>query len=254
MQRSFSTPCLILGIKNTGENNSKISLLTPQRGILYAILYGGPKSRMKSLVSQFNIGKIWLYENPEKDQIKITDFEVSSYHNSFSQSLFKMFAASLVCELAIKTQCAGSNESTFKLLSGFLDGMELCNEEQSRLGLLRYLWRYIELLGIQPQTHACSMCGKSFIDSQIEKQEISYYNYIENCFVCSSCNSQESAFKINNSAIQYLTGITVLSPSESRKLKIDKNTYEQIKHIVFFLIQNNLDLKLNSIETGMGIL
>ena len=212
---------------------------------------------MRSLVSQWNSGKVWLYENPEKNQIKISDFEVSNYHTSFSQNLFKSYAASLAAELAIKTRCAGSAQQCHRLVSGFLDGMELCDEEQSRLGLLRFLWRYLELLGIQPQSHACSNCGKTFLDTRFAPEAVSYYNSMENSFICPDCADHlqgENMLSVKNTAIQYLSALTVLTPSEARKLTIDEEIYGQIRQLVFFLIENSIDQKLNSIETGMGIL
>ena len=212
---------------------------------------------MRSLVSQWNSGKVWLYENPEKNQIKISDFEVSNYHTSFSQNLFKSYAASLAAELAIKTRCAGSAQQCHRLVSGFLDGMELCDEEQSRLGLLRFLWRYLELLGIQPQSHACSNCGKTFLDTRFAPEAVSYYNSMENSFICPDCADHlqgENMLSVKNTAVQYLSALTVLTPSEARKLTIDKEIYGQIRQLVFFLIENSIDQKLNSIETGMGIL
>ena len=66
MQRNTSTPAIILSLRPLGENNSSVTILTPTEGISYVTLYGGPKSKMKSLVSQFNSGNIWLYENAEK--------------------------------------------------------------------------------------------------------------------------------------------------------------------------------------------
>lgn len=256
MNRSSSTSALVLNLKPLGENNSSVTLLTPDQGIVYATLYGGPKSKLRSLVAQWHSGKIWLYENPDKKQIKISDMDVANYHSSFGQNLFKMFAASLAAELAIKTRCAGSNEQCFNLISGFFDGMELCDEEQSRLGLLRFLWRYLELMGVQPDAVHCGECGKSFLDSAFTPDSISYYNSIENSFICKSeeADSEPYCFPLKSDAVKYLAAISVLTPLEVRKIKIDKQSYEQIKQIVFFLLENNLESKLNSIETGIGIL
>ena len=260
MNRSTSTSAIVLSLRPLGENNSSVTLLTPEDGIVYAVLYGGPKSRLRSLVAQWNSGKVWLYENPEKNQIKISDFEVVNYHPSFSQNLFKSYAASLAAEIAIKTRCAGSASQCHRLVSGFFDGMELCDEEQSRLGLLRFLWRYLELLGIQPNSHACCNCGKTFLDTRFAPNAVSYYNGMENSFICPDCvesgGSSQSGNMINVhfSAVQYLSALTVLSPSEARKLSIDQEVYGQIRQLVFFLIENSIDQKLNSIETGMGIL
>lgn len=257
MNRSFSTPAIVVNIKPLGENNSSVTLLTQDKGIIFATLYGGPKSKMKSLVSQWNSGIIYLYENPEKNQLKISDFDVKNYHTSFSQNLYKLYAASLAAEIAIKTRCAGSNEQCFTLVSGFFDGMELCNEEQSKVGLIRFLWRYIELLGVQPDASTCAGCDSSFLDSKFANEQVSYYNGIENCFICSDCIQEKDSsavFPIKTAAVRYLSAVTLLTPGEVRKLNIDRQSYDQIKSIVFFLIENNIEQKLNSLESGMGIL
>lgn len=263
MQRSSFTPAIVLSLKAAGENNTTVTLLTPDKGIVYATLYGGPKSRFRSLIGQFNIGKIWLYDNPEKNQTKISDFEPESFHLSFSQSLYKMYAASLACELAIKTHCAGSNEQTFYLIKGFLDGMDLCNEEQSKLGLIRFLWRYLQLLGIQPEINFCSICNKSFFNSQFTIDSLFYYNISDNSFVCSECLNQlkdysnsgtSYTFELTYGALFYLYGISNFAPKDVRNLHITKVEYEQLKQLVLFLIENNAGTKLNSIETAVGIL
>ena len=252
MNRSRSTQALVLSLKPSGENNSTVTLLVPEGGVIYTTLYGGPKSRLRSLVTQWNSGIVWLYDTPEKNQTKITDFEVRNYHSSFSQNLFKFYAASLAAEIAIKTRAAGSPAPCFQLVNGFFDGMELCNEEQSRLGLIRFLWRFLELMGLQPPVHACGMCGTSFLDAKFAADGKSYYNINENNFICSECG--EGNFSLNNSALQYLAALSVLTPPEARKLQIDKEGFEQIKQIIFFLIENSIEQKLNSIESGMGIL
>jgi len=259
MNRTYSTPAIIVSLKPAGENNSSVTMITEEGGIVYATLYGGPKSRLKSLVAPWNSGIIYLYNNPEKKQIKISDFEVKNYHVSFGQNLFKNFAASLAAELSIKTKCAGSSEQNWKLVSGFLDGLEIANEEQGKLGLVRFLWRYLELLGIEPQTHACGECGKSFLDAAFTPDSESYYNSYENIFICPECSNISQASKnyiypLRVSAVRYLAGISVLTPYEVRKLHIDKQDYMQLKSIVFMLIEKSVETKLNTIETGVGIL
>lgn len=251
MNRSSCTPAIILNLKPLGENNSSVTLLTPSDGIIYATLYGGPKSKMKSLVAQWNSGNIWLYENPEKKQKKITDFEVLNYHSSFTENLFKTFAASLAAELAIKTQCGGSNTQCFKLVSALFDGMNLCDENQSRLGLIRFLWRYLELLGIQPDAGECGICGESFFSAKFDNDVISYYNIQDNCFCCGECKGN---IPVKNNSLKYLFAVTNKSPAEVRQLSVTMEEYQQLKELVFFLIENTIEQKLNSIETGLGIL
>lgn len=255
MQRSYSTPAVIISIRPLGENNSSVTLLTPEKGIIYATLYGGPKSKMKSLVLPWNSGILYLYDNQEKNQLKITDFDVKNYHQSFSQNLFKMYAASFAAEIVVKTHCGGSNEECFRLFSGLLDGMELSGEEESRVGLIRFLWRYLELLGVQSDATCCGECNKSFIDSEFALTGQTYYNEVENFFVCSECASGiHYNFNLDPLALRYLAGISLLKPSEVRQLKITKESFDQLRSLLFYLIEKNVDSKINSLETGLGIL
>ena len=245
MQRSFFTNAIILNLKPAGENNSTVTLLTPDKGIIYATLYGGPKSKLRSLVALWHAGKIWLYENPEKKQTKISDMEVTNYHSTFGQNLFKMYAASLAAELAIKTRCTGSPQECFKIVSGFLDGMELCDEESCRLGMLRFLWRYLELMGVRPETSG----SKAFA-----RDAISYYNVFENTFTWERDEESTHLIPVKNQAVQYLAAVSELSPSQVRKIPVEKPVYEEIKQFVFFLLERNLETELNTIKTGTGIL
>ena len=129
------------------------------------------------------------------------------------------------------------------LIQGFFDGMELCDEEQSRLGLIRFLWRYLELMGLQPDA---SVSGAFAPNSN------SYYNRYENCF--EETKSGQYSYEISRDAVNYLAATSLLQPSQVRQLKIPKNTYEELKGFVFFLLESNLETELNSIKTGTGIL
>ena len=228
MNRSYYTKAIVLNLKETGENNNSVTLLTPDKGIIYATLYGGSKSKLRSRVAQWHSGTVWLYENAEKKQTKISDFEVENYHTTFGQNLFKMYAASLAAELAIKTKCAGSSEQCHTLVQGFFDGMELCDEEQSRLGLIRFLWRYLELMGVQPDASTTGAFAP---------EAVSYYNG-----------------NISSQAVEYLTAVSQLEPWKVRQLTVSKDTYCELKDFVFFLISSNLGTELNTIKTGIGIL
>ena len=257
MNRTFSTSAIVVSLKPAGENNSNVTLITEARGIVYATLYGGPKSKLRSLVSQWHSGIIYLYENPEHNQIKISDFDVKNYHVSFSQNLFKYYAASLAAELAIKTKCAGSagnNEQCWKLVSGFLDGLELATEEQGRLGLVRFLWRFLELQGIRPDSTYCGSCGKSFLTGEFAPDAETYYNRSDNNFICPDCAYDDQGIPLKISAVNYLSAVSLLTSAEARRLAITRKDYEQIKNFVFFLIESGIENKLNSIETGKGIL
>lgn len=270
--RNFSCPAIILNVKISGENNRNIMIFSPDEktpGISFATLYGGPKSKLRSLVSPMNTGIIYLYKDEQKNQTKITDFDVKKYHLSFRENLFKTWAADLSAEILIKTKCAGSPKEVWKIENGLLDGMELSDEAESRAGLVRFLWRYLEILGVKPDTKFCVQCGESlhsrkFYGNLSENALSSRYVFdiAENGFVCPDCaktqNTAESnvlsAFSLGKESITYLEAVSSLEPKESRKIKLDSISLNEIKSLVYFLTEQACGSRLKTLASGIGIL
>ncbi len=218
-ERNKRIQAIVLSVKKQGENNSLVTLLTKEEGLNTSLLYGGPKSRLRSLIQQFNSGTAWLYEDKVKQSSKITDFEPTAVHERLKISLLKIWAASLAAEIVLKTQAAGEAESSFTLLSAFLDGIDATDENGTRLGTIRFLWRYLGLLGVQPPVHDC-----------------------------------QNRFQLDGEATAYLEAMNSRKPGEVRQLIIAASTVNQLKNMTFCLIEEAVGKKLNTIETGFSIL
>lgn len=235
-------------------------MLTPAEGISYAVLYGGPKSKLKGLVSPFCSGKIYLYCDNVKKSTKITDFDVKNFHLSFRENLFKSWAASLACEIVMKTKCAGNAEECWYLLNGFLDGLELCTNDNTaadadsdasgKLGLIRFLWRYLGILGIRPDTKYCGVCNKGLLSDD------TVFDISENAFLCNDCakTARNAPFFISGSSLAYLNAIFDKSPKEVRAIKCTVRTVSELKQLGFYLIETAIGQKLKTLESGLGIL
>lgn len=268
MSRTSQTSAIVFSVKPQGENNSTVRLFT-NSGIIYATLYGGPKSRLRPRVSVWNSGTVWLYTNEQNGAVKISDFDVKNYHLSFRTDLYKNFAASLAAEIVMKTNCAGSTEKCFCLTSGFLDGLEIANEKQSRSGLVRFLWRYLELLGIQPDASSCVMCGRTLVsESALASGDFSAsctsYEKSENGFICEDCfNSHgfnthgditESVFYLSAESVHYLAAISNMKASDVRLISLSEKSENELKRLLFFLVENACGYKLKTLDGATGIL
>lgn len=264
--RNVHKEALILTIKPQGESNRLVTYITKDEGICTSLLYGGPKSKLRSLVSPWNFGELYLYNDESKNSSKITDFDVKKYHLTFRESLVKTMAANVATELAINTKCAGSPEECFVLLNGFLDGIDLLDEEQTKTGLIRFLWRYLSLLGIQPPYFTCLKCQKAFFSGNLSQNNIEYktggafYSQSENGFICEDCfrniyDSSERQFlsHISSKSVVYLEATALLQPSVSRNMILAQNEIEELKDFVFKLITLGAG-KIKSLQSGIGIL
>ncbi len=266
MNRNIKKEALVLSVKATAQDNRSVCLLSKD-GIEWATLFGGPKSKLRGAVSPWNRGAAYLYKNEEKASCKISDFDVQKYHPTFRESLFKSFAASLAGEIVSKSKCAGSPEQCYVLLNGFLDGMDLLGEEDARLGLLRFLWRYVDLLGVRPQTQNCSRCQKDFSSSNFSESALelevggkrfALYSPSEASFVCADCFSpQEKGTRLSETALFYLQISGGTSPGDmaaARKAQLPERDFGQLKAFLYELIESALGIKLKTLESGKGIL
>lgn len=261
--RNIIKEALVISAKIQGEDNRTICLLTKD-GVEYSTLYGGPKSRLRGKASAWNSGTIYLYNDEVKKSSKITDFDVKNYHSTFRESLFKSWAASLACEYVIKTRCAGSPEEAYILLNGFLDGLDLCDEDQGRRGLIRFLWRYAGLLGIRPDTDECQGCGKAFFSGKNGIYDVSSiqgendraaYSFQENGFLCKECTTtKENNIPLSLKALFYLKASAAHDYSLSRHLSLDNVTLGELRNFVYWFTENSTGSKLHSLESGANIL
>ncbi len=258
MSRNQSTDALILRTQIQGENNRTITVLSPEKGIFYTTLFGGPKSKLKSLVSPFNRGKLYIYQDETKHSSKITDFDVKQYHPSFRENLFKSWAATFACEFILKTKAGGSFQAAYTCINGLLDGMELTDESSSRLGLIRFIWRYLGILGIRPSARCCCQCGSSFISGSFSENDVNCmgaYDEIENGFVCENCTDlSRHNFTLGKAALTYLEAVAELEPKAVREIVINEQTMTEMKQLCFYLAEAACGNRLSSLESGLGIL
>lgn len=205
MSRSFFTDVIVLSSRQFGEDNRIITLISPEKGIFDAILYGGRKNKLRSLVSPYHSGTMWLYNDETRHSIKITDFDVKQYRPTIRENLYKTCASALATELVIKTQSgndAGQFAESWVLYKGFLDGLDLSDESQAKLGLLRFLWRFLGLLGLQPDPFYCSTCGNELIaeteNSCDNSLALGKTNSCDNSLALEKANSCDNAPVLQN--------------------------------------------------------
>ncbi len=246
---------LIISVKPAAENRSSVQILTEKEGFIYATLYGGTKSKLKSLVSPWNSGILYLSKSNNSQNLKISDFEVKNYHLSFRTDLYKNLASSMALEIVLKTKCGGTYEKAWYLLNGFLSGLDLCQEKsQAELGFLRFLWRYLNLLGVIPELTVCSECASTFLNT-----DFVYFLHSEQNFVCRKCFSYKAPnekfyFKIQENTLKYLNNILTLKPSLVRNIPITAENLTEMKQFIFYLVENVCPEKLKTLQMAKGIL
>lgn len=255
MNRNSETEATVLATKQIGEQNRLVTLFVPKDGIITAVLYGGPKSKLRAMVSPYHRGRMWLYTDSVRHTCKISDFDVQNFRPGIRESLFKTWTASLCAELIIKTYAHG--ESTYKLVQGFLDGLDIADEVQAKIGLLRFLWRYQCELGLQYNTATCVQCGALL--SGFKKDETVLPLQSIGGFLCPDCckTTDTKAALMNPLTLEgvfYLQAIENAPPQEVRMMKINQTTFSSLQGFLFERTNRAADYKLKTLETSSLIL
>lgn len=234
MNRHSRTQALILASRPAGESNRVVIFLTPQHGVQQAMLYGGRKSRLRSLVSPWHRGTLWLYTDTARGSAKITDFDAEYYSARIRENLDKTWAASVCTEIVMKTEAAGEFGPCWQLAAGFIQGLELCQPENTQTGLLRFMWRYLSLLGQQADCRTCIRCAQLFDGGS---PQAVYYSPAENGFVCAHCVSEhEYALPLTTESIRYLYTVSAAPPELSRTYRLSPESFQELRHFLFTLI------------------
>ncbi|MCR5699231.1 MAG: DNA repair protein RecO [Treponemataceae bacterium] len=252
MERNSKTQALVLHVKQIGENNRLVTFLSCEKGVFSAVLYGGPKSKLRSLVSPYHFGNLWLYTDKAKNSTKITDFEVLKYHPEIRENLYKNWCASFCAELVMKTEAGGENEKCFRLANAFLDGISVSSEDECRIAVLRFIWRYLDILGLQPECKCCVHCEEGLDKS-------AFYSSVDDGFICEDCASINSSgnenglisnagfFHLSESAVAFLQTVTYLSAKEARNVPLKYSDSSELHDFLFFLINTATEHKLKTL-------
>lgn len=262
MSRHTQEQALVLTSRLVGEDNRIITLLGPERGIFEAMLYGGRKSKLRSLVSPWHSGTIWLYHDKTRNSTKISDFDPVAFRPCLRENIYKNMAATLATELVIKTHAADEAQACWTLFCGLLDGMELSDENNCRTGLLRFLWRYLGILGVQADCHQCVHCGEPLAEPATAPMQV-HYSLLEGGFLCPSCHQYGTkttstphpteGFLLGTEAIRYLQA-TQEDMALARRTRLSADAYHQLRHLLFYLAGAATSGQLRTLETGLGIL
>ncbi|MDR1315977.1 MAG: DNA repair protein RecO [Spirochaetales bacterium] len=251
MSRNFQTAGIVLKNNRFGEIHKGVILLSPEHGLLSAVAYGAcsAKGKLRSVTNPLCAGTFFLYRDPVKDSIKITDMDCRDFFEGVRSGIVKFFTASVWLEIILKT-FGGDAEETFSLLLESLRLLDACTEDSASRFLVQFLWRYLELAGAAPATDVCAGCG----ETRSENQGLVYYRGASG-FFCRECaaSSRESVF-LSAGALGCLRYSRGLPLEKAAACSPDAASFAALKKAMLFLAEDFAGGPLNSIRTGKGIL
>ena len=68
MDRNIQTQAVVLSVRKYGDLHKAVTLLSPDLGIVDAIIFGGRKGRKTALAPLFSVSTVQIYHNPVKKE------------------------------------------------------------------------------------------------------------------------------------------------------------------------------------------
>jgi DNA repair protein RecO len=196
--RHQSYDALFLRSRDSPAGDRIVSILTAEDGILDAFVFGGARSSLRASASPFVFAKTFIYEDPVKHYRKLEDMTILESFSGLRESYAKLWSASVITELIVRTSgCGGEYEKVMDLALQTLRLLEKGKDESSETILLAFLWKILEVMGLQPDLDRCAYCGREINDESIEGMRDSglFYSAQHEGFVCGSCGGDSVALE-----------------------------------------------------------
>jgi DNA repair protein RecO (recombination protein O) len=251
MRRSRQTAGIILASRRFGEYHKSLDILSPEEGIFRATAFGAlkGKSRLSGVTEPFTEGQMYLYHDPVKERIKLTEVDPTDLHGPLREELSRFYIASFWMEFVIKSYAGGGEFAPlYRLLAGALKTLE--RTEMFEAITVHFVWRYLDLLGFRPSTVNCEGCG--------EEPAASEPLYLaEHSLLCSRC-AGEGQPRLSPWARDFLS-YSAVSPFSALEARLSGDSDSErgereiagLKRIMLRLAEQVVERPLNSLSQGM---
>ena len=252
MSRNLCYTVLCLRVRPTGESNREAWFLSAEEGIFKATVFGGPKSKLRSQVSPFNQGKLWVYRDPVRDSRKVSDFDVQSWRPGLRELYERTMAADSLAETVLATHAGGGSwETSLKLAGDTLDCLENSGEKTCQRVLLHFFWAWTGFLGVKPDLLHCASCA-----CEAPADGILWYNQKEGNLLCGNCRAEAAGNTPFNSgqtpditagpgARRWLLAVENLEPKDSLRYSLDNVSFHQARALVLSILTESLGKRLS---------
>jgi len=256
LRRSFHTEGIILKNYRFGEIHKGVVFLSPEIGLQTAVAFGAysPKGKLRTVTSPLCTGTLYLYRDPVKDMIKITDMDCKLFFSGIRENIRKFFHASLFQEIVLKT-FGGEAPSVYELLVSSLTWLELLPDLRSTEILVQFLWRYVTYAGLAPDLEQCSACGK-----ERGSREPAYVQVGVSGLLCAECagislkDTSSCEERVHAGGLEYLRYTEALSLERALQVQVEEESLYSLKHFLILLIKYLAGGGLNSLRVGEGYL
>lgn len=256
--RSTSFEAIILRSKEVPSGARVATLLSAEEGIVEAFVFGGGKSKLRSLASPWHYGRAWIYRDAAKGLVKLTDFDPLREYQGIRGNLDAIAAASFASEFIIATSALGGDwADALSLVSGALAALD---EAASRAAAVwpgesravdrtvaLFTVRALEAMGMMPDPDECSSCAGA-----IRRDAVHSYSRRTGGFVCTRCAEPgQDAVLVPPGALAWLDAAGRKPFVEAVRVGLGDEASAAFKAFALDLARKAADAPLKTLNSGL---
>lgn len=250
--RSVSYEALILRTKEVPSGARVATLLSAEDGLVDAFVFGGGKSKLRSLASPWHYGRTWIYRDAAKGLVKLNDFDPLLEFQAVRSDLGTIAVASFASEFICATSALGGDWGDALALAtdtlAALDGLArhpeaLCLDRLVALFCLRAL----ERMGLMPDPAGCLSCAGATGNDAVHS-----YSRRTGGFICARCAASEpGGIPVPRGVLAWLDAVRGKPFSAALRVGLGGEASGALKALALDLARKAADTTLRTLNTGL---
>jgi DNA repair protein RecO (recombination protein O) len=249
--RHSATEAIVLKTTAIGEIHKGVTLFTPDGGLVTAIAHGAKKmaSRLRSATEPFCLSRVYLYEDPVRRSVKITDMEPIQAFDSLRRSLRHFYTVSTWAEVVLRS--FGGGEQSRELYALFRNCLREADarvaEEIPRLSV-QFGWRFLGLEGSRPDLDRCTLCNR-----RLGLGDHGHAARGTTGIACERCSGESAGIEIGPGVRRYLAATSAMVLGDAMRVGLTPGQEQVLSRWLYDVIEEVLEMRLNSLEALRGL-
>lgn len=248
--RSTSFDALLLRSKEVPSGARVVTLLSAEEGLIEAFVFGGGKSKLRSLASPWHYGRAWIYRDVSKGLIRLNDFDPLREHARIRGNLGAIASASFVSEFMGATSAFGGDWAqalslALMALAAFDDAASRDDSLLLDRSLALFILTALETMGLLPDRHECCACA-----GVIRHDTLHSYSRRSGGFVCARCAGTDT-MPVPPGTLAWLESAERKGYGEAVRVGLGREATAALKAIAIDLARKVADVPLRTLDSGL---
>ncbi len=238
----YRTRAVVLKVHYLSDTDKLVTFFTERFGKVKAVAKGARriKSRYGASLEPLTLVSLIYFGKEHQDLFRVNQCDIVAFHQDIRDSLDTCLHALYFIELLDSLTAEGQTDPN---LFTFINNMFLALLPKQNLSLLCRIFemRILSLSGYKPRLEQCVQCN------QIPRSHAVGFSYNNQGIYCARCLDQNpTEIRIQLGTLQYLKKLLTLDLNNWARLKLPKDTEQEMEQFTHRLVLSRLGRELKS--------